>query len=430
MRTFSSYGPINKDLHYHAPRTELINQITEQLCGNGNGHYITVWAPHQTGETWLIKQAMARLRSDTDFDVAILFMPSASLIPSDEVVLKIFVGDLERQLGHELPVASSWSDLPRIFHRDYLQRPLILFLDEFDKIGQKCIDSFIDLFRGIYAQRISQLRDGKQPDYLLHSLALIGVRSVRDVESSSDSPFSTQRGVHVPNLTPEEVNGIFQWYQDESGQTIEPGVVDQIYEEFRGQPGLTCWFGEQLAEHYNRREETITQRDFDIAYSAALQELPNNNIVNIISKAKQPEYKPMVLKMFQTDQKQPFYYDDPRTNFLYMNGVVDFEIVEGVERYLRFPSLFVQRRLFNFFSVELFLSLGRLYDPLIDLTPVIDEERIDIGQLMRLYQEYLTEYNDRLFQNVPRRAIDNRPYEAVYHFNLYMYLSQFLRSIW
>lgn len=32
----SSYGPINKNLHYYTPRTELVDQITAHTRGNAN----------------------------------------------------------------------------------------------------------------------------------------------------------------------------------------------------------------------------------------------------------------------------------------------------------------------------------------------------------------------------------------------------------
>ena len=52
MRKFCSYGPVDTDLHYYVPRTELIEQALLQLRGEDpkkSGHYITVWAPRQTG---------------------------------------------------------------------------------------------------------------------------------------------------------------------------------------------------------------------------------------------------------------------------------------------------------------------------------------------------------------------------------------------
>ena len=33
MRTFSSYGPIDKDQHYYAPRTALLQSVLQELIG-------------------------------------------------------------------------------------------------------------------------------------------------------------------------------------------------------------------------------------------------------------------------------------------------------------------------------------------------------------------------------------------------------------
>ena len=54
------------------------------------------------------------------------------------------------------------------------------------------------------------------------------------------------------------------------------------------------------------------------------------------------------------------------------------------------------------------------------------EERLHVPNLLRRYERYLQANRERLMKDAPRRA-DLRPYEAVYHFNLYMYLSKFLQ---
>jgi len=49
MRKFSSYGAVDKDLHFYVPREELIQKAYTQLVGETpekkGGHYITVWPP-------------------------------------------------------------------------------------------------------------------------------------------------------------------------------------------------------------------------------------------------------------------------------------------------------------------------------------------------------------------------------------------------
>jgi hypothetical protein len=45
MRKFSSYGPIDTELHYYVPRQPLIDSAVNRLAGEEptrGGHYITV----------------------------------------------------------------------------------------------------------------------------------------------------------------------------------------------------------------------------------------------------------------------------------------------------------------------------------------------------------------------------------------------------
>ncbi|MEZ4863614.1 MAG: AAA-like domain-containing protein [Caldilineaceae bacterium] len=434
MRKFSSYGPVNTRLHYYAPRTELIDRACLQLLGedpNDGGHYITVWAPRQTGKTWLMQQVLARVNASAEYETAILTMQSAKEIQDGQRVLRIFVNALSNWFGRDFPALERWEDLHTLFTPEYFAKPLILIIDEFDALHEAFINRFANEFRSIYTQRTNQIGiPSAAKSNLLHGLALIGVRSVLGIENVSGSPFNVQRSVHIPNLTQDEVDGLFQWYQTESGQEIAPDIVARVYAEMQGQPGLTCWLGELLTETYNRHAAEITMQDFDFAYSAAMDALPNNNILNIISKAKQEPYKALVLEMYKTATKLPFRYDDPETNFLYMNGVVEHDVVlEGngeYNRYLKFASPFVQKRLFNYFAHELFMGLDRLYDPFADMSETITDERLHVPNLMRHYERYLQKNQGWLFKNAPRRKTDERIYEAVYHFNLYMYLTQFL----
>ncbi|MBU0510662.1 MAG: hypothetical protein KJ638_03040, partial [Chloroflexi bacterium] len=319
-------------------------------------------------------------------------------------------------------------DFYDIFRNGVLCKPLVLIMDEFDALVPDAISGIAGVFRNIHIKRRDQshLPTGER-DYLLHGVALIGVRAVLGVENVTGSPFNIQRSVHIPNLTFDEVESMFQWYERESGQRVEPEVIAQVFYETQGQPGLVSWFGELLAETYNKHNPAITLRDFEIVHSAALNILPNNNILNIISKAKQEPYRSLVLDMFQTTEKLPFRYDDPATNFLYMNGVVAQESVDETTHYLKFPAPFVQKRLFNYFSNELFRYVGRLYQPFESLEDTITDDSLHIPNLLRRYERYLQENRHWLLKDAPRRT-DLRIYEAVYHFNLYMYLARFLQS--
>lgn len=432
MRKFSSYGPINTNLHFYAPRTALIEDAVAQLCGENpdeGGHYITVWAPRQTGKTWVMQEVLFRLQQQfAKFDVVKLNLQQLKRASTIEA-LQVIASEIATMIGKPLPHPENLQDFENVFAHGTLEKPLILIMDEFDALREETIGDIAGVLRNIYLRRQQEIdKTTAQKSYLLHSVALIGVRAVLGIENATGSPFNVQRGLHIPNLTHSEVEGMFRWYEPESGQGVEQAVIDQVFTETQGQPGLVGWLGELLTETYNTHTPTLTQQDFATAYFAAVDALPNNNIINIISKAKQEPHKQLVLELFKTHHKIPFRYDDPSTNYLYMNGVVDQQMEDPTTRYLKFASPFVQKRLFNYFAFELFRSPGRLYDPFDDLSNTITDTHLDVTNLMRRYEQYLQANRDWLFKSAPRRKTDERIFEAVYHFNLYMYLMQFLQS--
>jgi hypothetical protein len=431
MRKFSSYGLVDKDLHYYVPRQELVDRACQQLLGENpakGGHYITVWAPRQRGKSWVMQQAAQHIKARDDFEMGILMLQSAKNAGSAQDVRDILVRNMSAWFERELPRITSWQDLPQLFTSAYFKKPLILILDEFDALPQADIQACADAFRDMFIQRqLESDKSSEEKHYRLHGLALIGVRAVLGIENQTGSPFNIQRSLHIPNLTEAEVNEMYRWYERESGQKVEQAVIDRVFYETQGQPGLVSWLGELLTETYNENtEHPITLDKFEQVYSAAIQALPNNNILNIISKAREEPYQDLVLELFKTGEKIPFTYDDDYINFLYLNGVIDWERESLTERYVKFPCPFVQKRLFNYFARTLFREAGQLHAPFEDLSDTITDDDLNVENLLRRYEEYLKRNRDWLLKDAPRRA-DLRVREAVYHFNLYMYLSRFLQ---
>lgn len=427
MRKFSSYGPVDKDLHFFVPRTELVRKAEAHLRGEvpeKGGHFVTVWAPRQCGKTWVMREVLHNIRQTDSFLAAMVSFQSASQIQTDEDMLGHFVEKIGRSLSLDLPKIDSWDDLPKIFQRPIMDRPVILILDEFDGLPEDFINKFATQFRDIY---INRHLDPKNP-IRLHGLALIGVRSVLGIENDSGSPFNVQRSLHIPHLIFDEVQSMFRDYERESGQGVEPAVVQRVFGETRGQPGLVSWFGELLTETFNPgTDRSISEADYEYVLLRAIQALPNNNILNIISKAKREPYRETLITLFRTHRKTEFSFDDPHHNYLYMNGVIDVEEA-GQRLYVRFSCPFVQKRLFNYFSRTLFRNVDHLYDPMTDIEAILGEDQLDVLGLMELYQAYLRRNRDWLLRDAPRRKSDLRVFEAVFHFHLYMYLEGFFQD--
>ena len=435
MRKFTSYGLVNPKIHYYVPRTELIEKTLSQVIGevpNEGGPYITVWAPRQAGKSWVLHSVMRRIDEEPEYDwveVVEIDLQDLDAISDAHMVIREIAARIFMELGvdeREHPLPEKVSDFHKIFTSPILKKPLVLIMDEFDALQPQVIKSIAGVLRNVYIRRQKQHdKHTAEKYYLLHGVALIGVRSVLGVESKSGSPFNTQRSINIPNLTYAEVNDLFHQYIATTGQVVEQDVIDRVYYELRGQPGLTCWFGELMTERFNPNpDQPFTMQQFNRVFIQARDGEPNSNIMNLVKKAHEPGYKERILQLFQTSDKIRFSFDDEQFNFLYMNGVIEYEYLEeGL--FAKFPNPFIQKRLFNSFAREMFGRLGRLHDPFIEISNIITETSLNVPNLLKLYEEYLQEHRSLLLKDAPQRA-DLHIHEATFHFHLYKYLVEFM----
>jgi len=430
MRRFSSYGPVDKDIHYYVPRTELLNKIKRYLIGEveeKGGHYVTIWAPRQTGKTWLLLQIYWELKNIEKYFCAKIDLQHLKKERDTIYCINSIIDKINDITGLNLNRVANLAEFQEVFRKEKTNRPLILILDEFDSLEEEVINDLVSVFRNIYLNRKSDLKSSFEKDYMLHGLALIGIRSALGIENPSGSPFNVQKSIHIPNLTREEVYEMYRWYERESGQKVGDEVIERIYHATQGQPGLVSWFGELLTDEYALpKEEPITMKHFNFVYSEALSIQPNNNIINLISKAQNPEYRPFVLSMFKTDEKVTFELEDPICSYLYMNGIIGYERI-GEQKYAKFSCQFVQEKLFRRFSRELFFNIGKLLvDPFIEIEEIVNEKGINVAKMIVLYGEYFKANRNWILERAERRS-DGRIYEAIYHFNLFAWLQEFLK---
>jgi hypothetical protein len=118
-------------------------------------------------------------------------------------------------------------------------RPLVLFFDEIDALrGQ----SLISVLR--------QLRDGATATSATfpHSVALCGLRDVRDYKAASggdpnrlgtSSPFNIKaKSFHLTDFTFAQVAELYAQHTAATGQEFTPQAVQRSYEASQGQPWL------------------------------------------------------------------------------------------------------------------------------------------------------------------------------------------------
>jgi hypothetical protein len=166
------------------------------------GQYFTLWAPRQTGKTWLVQQVKKEIekRHGDQFDVRMMSMQGVMLKQDDppEAFLSRIPLLFQRFFNQSVEKPEDWETLGALFLKSagLFEKPLMLFIDEFDKLPALVIDNLVSIFRDMYLDR---------DHFCLHSLALIMVRAVLGVESERGSPFNIQRSLHVPNFKLDEV---------------------------------------------------------------------------------------------------------------------------------------------------------------------------------------------------------------------------------
>ncbi len=430
MRRFHSYGPVDCEAHFCVPRKGLVEGCFRQLIDNPEkgGHFFTIWAPRQCGKTWLMRQVKTEIETRHPGKFIVGMMSMQGLIMEDNDPDEVFfrhVPKLFREsFGIDPRQPASWEEWTDLFSGDKgkFDRPLILFIDEFDSLPPRIIDRMVTLFRDIYLKR---------PSFNIHGLSLIGVRAVLGVDSDRGSPFNIQRSLHVPNFTAEEVGDLFHQFQAESGQAVAPDVVQTVYDATRGQPGLVCWFGELLTEKYNPGADAVIDMNlWKQVYGRACYSEWNNTVLNLIKKVRKG-YQDHVVELFSRSDIR-FSVDAPWCSYLYLNGVIDREGgVDDKGEYVetcRFANPFIQLRLYNALTMDLIgerLPILAL-DPLDDLADVFDKPELDVPALLERYKSYLNRLKAKginPWKDQPRRA-DLHLTEHVGHFHLYFWLRQ------
>ncbi|MGD9971510.1 MAG: hypothetical protein AB7S77_00460 [Desulfatirhabdiaceae bacterium] len=431
MRRFHSYVPVDSDIHFAVPRTELVQDCLNHIVGETGkgGHYFTIWSPRQTGKTWLMRQVKARIERDYPdrFVVGTMSMQGLLFLTTEPVgeflqkVPKLFLDTFSMDIGPP----QTYEQWALFFHRTQglFKKPLILFVDEFDSLPSGVIDQLVTLFRDMHLNR---------SEYMLHGLALIGVRAALGVDSPRGSPFNIQRSLHVANLTRDEVVSMFDQYQTESGQAVDPDVVQQVFEVTLGQPGLVGWFGELLTEKYNPgMDQPIGREAWETVYRKALHVEWNNTVLNLVKKVR-TRYTSYVLELFARSDIG-FSMDADWCAYLYLNGIIIPQTIEEPGRetveVCRFSCPFIQKRLYNALTHDLIGDrLPILALEILDDLADVFESNLDLPALLSRYRAYLVRMKAKglnPFREQPRRK-DLHYTEAVGHFHLYAWLKEAL----
>ncbi|MDR1155132.1 MAG: AAA-like domain-containing protein, partial [Bacteroidales bacterium] len=155
-----------------------------------------------------------------------------------------------------------------------LDKPLVILFDEVDCLSEGTLITFLRQLRDGY--------NGRPERAFVHSVALVGMRNIRDYKAQvrpesatlgDASPFNIVTETYtLKNFTKEEITQLYRQHTGESGQIFEDDAIELVYEQTQGQP----WLVNAIAREVTVK---ILQSDYTKPVKA---ELVSQAIQNII----------------------------------------------------------------------------------------------------------------------------------------------------
>jgi hypothetical protein len=256
-RWFNVAGPCRPDIHYMLPATERLPDVMRLI---GQQNYFVLHAPRQTGKTTAMLSLAQELTAAGRWTSALLSVEVGAPFSEDPgaaeaAILEEWRLAVQWQLPEPLrppgwPIADPGARIGAALNSwaAHSPRPLVLFLDEIDALQDSALLSVLRQLRSGYARR---------PDAFPSSLALIGLRDVRDykVETGEGSRLQTASPFNIKvesltlrDFTPAEVATLYSQHTADTGQIFTPAALARAFELTQGQPWLVNALARQAVE--------------------------------------------------------------------------------------------------------------------------------------------------------------------------------------
>jgi len=299
-------------------------------------------------------------------------------------------------------------ELARCFQKIRSQYPaLVIVIDEFEAIPRAVLSELMHTFREIYHKR---------QHYALHSLILVGVSTIADLILSSASPFNIVDELKIPYFSREEVRGLIAQYTRESGQKFDKEVINAVYENANGQPGLVCGLCAHLVNKAaTDKTRPVMMKDFYRTLKYFLTAKFDKNILNIVQKAEKK--KAFMLRLLFTDDPIPFTVDHPDIAYLYAHGVV-----ENVEDWVDIAVPLYKKRLLTAFRPTLNGEIRQYVSAHEIFSEYLQTDGLNLRAILQRYIEYVAKRGFRAFDTKQLK-------EGAWHYSLDGFINFFVERL-
>lgn len=418
MREFNTFGPVNPQRHYHVDRVAVKAALRAKI---ERGRYLTLNASRQTGKTTLFREIIAELEAEGGYFGILLNFETLTGFAPDRFYERLgnILADWRRSYDIAAPEPRPMRD-----HGDFidwlqatarqLNKQSVLIIDEFDSLPVDRAIPILSQFRAMYLKR-------DEPDaQIVHSILLVGVRTIPSLLGGTQSPFNIADQFTVPYFAPAEVADLLTQHTQATGQVFAADVIDGIVRETEGQPFLVNRLGQLLTvDLVPDVTQALTATNLDYALIRLVNE-NNTHFASIRSKANLHRHA-VLTALFNPVR----YYDfqDEVTQDLVMYGV--FRVLrddDGVD-YARLANPIYRKMLIKAFApthdlIRQATNGGMQHRYLI-------EGILHFDQLLDHFKAFMEEHGVRLLKSEKSQ----RPLEISGQYLLFSYLTAALQSV-
>ena len=398
-RSFNTAGPCVQGDHYMLDPLARLD-VDEVLRLINDKRYFVLHAPRQTGKTTSLLALMKRLNGEGRYRALYANIEAAQAARGDVAMgIGAVVQAIARQCRDLTGDASllEWLDGHRGDNPGDLlsgllsywaqlnpAHPTVLLLDEVDALVGDTLISLLRQIRAGYAQR---------PAAFPQSLVLCGVRDVRDyrIHTASQeiitggSAFNIKaESLRLGNLSREECVALWMQHQDETGQTFDPAIWPELWEDTRGQP----WLVNALGYECTIKDRAARDRSVPITlerYKAARERLIQSRATHLdqlTDKLREPRVHRLITAFLEGDSALTSVPTD------------DQQYVEDLGLIRTRPEVAISNRIYReVIPRELTWTTQThiTHDQTWYLTP---DRRLNMPKLLAAFQQFFREHSD------------------------------------
>ncbi len=296
---FNTAGPCRSEDHYMLPPEARVTEVPPLIEEKA---YFVVHAPRQTGKTTSLTRLARSLTAAGTYAAVLVSCKVGEVAGADiqrgiRAVVRTITKGARKQLSEELRPAppEEFAGIEvEVLLEEYLSfwsercpRPVVLFLDEIDALVDDTLLSVLDQLHSGYDSR---------PDQFPHSVALIGLRDVRDYEIrregssrvGSSSPFNIKlESLLLRDFTAEEIAELYAQHTAETGQRFTDEADRMAFDLSLGQPWLVNALARQVVMREVPDPETIIEAHHLEAAKEALILRRDTHLDSLIKRLRQ-----------------------------------------------------------------------------------------------------------------------------------------------